>query len=371
MTREELFNIRIDETKEETYYEMKRIIDNLPKPIDGLGKFEDLICKIGSIQHTSSIDISNKTLVVMCADNGILEEGISQMGGYMTGHIAKKIADGKAGVCSMAEVAGMKVLPVDIGVNGDIEGENLIINKIAKGTRNFLKDTAMTEEQALEAISFGIDLVKQLKNDGVGIICTGDLGIGNTTTAVAVICAILDGDPSALTGKSSGLSMTQYRKKMNVIFDGLHKYGYDSDDVGYGNLGGYGDPDRVDHEGNRVLDMVINLGGLDIAGLMGMFIGGAMYHVPMVVDGIISAAAALAADSIINGVRKYMIGSHFGKEPATEIVFQALELDPVITADMTIGEGIGAVMLMPMLDMVIKMYESLAPEVEFDDEELA
>ena len=112
--------------------------------------------------------------------------------------------------------------------------------------------------------------------------------------------------------------------------------------------------------------MVLNLGGLDIAGLIGLYIGGAMYHVPVVVDGIMSAAAALAADNILKGCKNYMIGSHFGKEPATEIVFQELELDPVITADMAIGEGVGAVMLMPMLDMVTNMYNKMSPEVEID-----
>ena len=365
MTREELFDLKIDETREDIYYEMKRVIDNLPKPVDGLGKFEDLVCRIGSIQHTSVPDISNKTLVVMCADNGILEEGVTDMGGYMTGLTASKLADGTSSVCYMAEVAGVNVLPVDIGINGDVNGKNLIINKIAKGTKNFLKEPAMSEDEALNAISFGIELVKKLKNEGTGIICTGDMGIGNTTTAVAVICAILDGDPAALTGRSTGLSNALYKKKMDVIFDGIKKYGYDRDDIGY-DLFGYGDPELENHEAQRVFDMVLNLGGLDIAGLIGLYIGGAMYHVPVVVDGIMSAAAALAADNILKGCKNYMIGSHFGKEPATEIVFQELELDPVITADMAIGEGVGAVMLMPMLDMVTNMYNKMSPEVEID-----
>lgn len=366
MTREELLDIKIDETREDIYAEMKELIDTLPKPVDGLGKFEDLLCRIGSIQHMVNPDISNKTLVVMCADNGILEEGVSDIGGYVTGFTARNMSDGKSAVCYMAETAGIKVLPVDIGINGDIEGENLLINKIAKGTKNFLKEPAMTKEQTLEAISFGIDLVRKLKNDGTGIICTGDMGIGNSTTAVALICAILEGDPAALTGRSSGLSNSLYRRKMDVIFDGIQKYGYDADDMSL--YGGYDDPDRNRNVSNRVFEMLMNLGGLDIAGLVGVYIGGAMYHVPIVVDGIISAAAALAADNMINGCKAYMIGSHFGKEPATEIVFQELELDPVITADMSIGEGIGAVMLMPMLDMVINMYNKLAPEEELDME---
>ena len=370
MTREELFELRIDETREDVFYEMKRIIDNFPKPVDGLGRFEDLICRIGSIQHTSTPDIVNKTLVVMCADNGILEEGVSDVGGYMTAYTARNMSEGQSAVCYMAEIAGLKVMPVDIGINGDIEGKDLVVNKIAKGTKNFLKEPAMTEEQTLEAISYGIDLVKKLKDEGTGIICTGDMGIGNTTTAVAVICAILDGDPVALTGRASGLSEGAYNRKLDAIFDGIKKYGYDRDDVSFGSYDGFTDPDRINHESQRVFDMVKNLGGLDIAGLVGIFIGGALYHVPVVVDGIISASAALAADNIIPGCKNYMLGSHFGKEPATEIVFQELELNPVITADMSIGEGIGAVMLMPMLDMVMNMYNRLGPEEEIEVEKI-
>ena len=360
MTREELLSITIEQPKEETYFQVKRIIDNLPKPVNGLGKFEDIICKIGSIQDTIKPDLKDKVLVVMCADNGILEEGVTEVGGYMTGHIAKKMANGESSVCYMADIAGMKVVPVDIGINGDVNGENLIINKIAKGTKNFVKEPAMTEEQTLEAIKTGMDIVKKLKDEGVGIICTGDMGIGNTTTAVAVICAILEGDPEVLTGRGAGSSDAIYKKKMDAIFEGLRLYGYDGSNM-FESFGGYDEPGN---ESGKVLDIVKNLGGLDMAGLMGIFIGGAINHVPVVVDGILPAAAALAADNIVPGCKQYMLGSHFGKEPATEIVFQELEIDPIITADMSMDEGVGAVMLMPMLDMVMSMYLNLGSEEE-------
>lgn len=355
MTKEELLSMQIEEAPQDIYFEVKRFIDNIPKPVDGLGKYEDLVCKIASAQHSAKPDIKNKALVVMCADNGVLEEGVTEMGGYMTGLIATKMAKGESSVNYMAEIAGVKVIPVDIGINGDINEENLLNKKIAKGTKNFIKESAMTMEQELDAIQVGIDLVKKLKDDGVGIICTGDMGIGNTTTAVAVICAILEGDPAALTGRNTGMSNAIYHRKMDVIFDALHKYGYDMDNTMFD----YENSDRAAKEANRVLDIVMNVGGLDIAGLMGLFIGGALYHVPIVVDGILPAAAALAVENIIPGCRQYMIGSHFGKEPATEIVFQELELDPVINAEMAMGEGVGAVMLMPMLDMVVNVANNL------------
>ena len=359
MTREELLAIKIDEAPQDIYYELKRFIDNIPKPVDGLGLFEDLICKIASAQHTTEPDIHEKALVVMCADNGVLEEGVTEMGGYMTGYTAKRMADGVSSVSYMAEIAGVRVIPVDIGINGDIEGKNLLVNKIAKGTKNFTKEPAMTEEETLSAIEYGINFVKKLKDEGVGIICTGDMGIGNTTTTVAVACAILEGDPEALTGRNTGMSDAIYKRKMDVIFEALHKYGYDSDEMKFSSFGDYNATDP-----SRVFEMVMNLGGLDIAGLIGIFIGGAMYHLPVVVDGITPAAAALAADTIIPGCKQYMLGSHFGKEPATEIVFQALELQPVINADMAMGEGVGAVMLMPMLDMVVNVAKNLGSAEE-------
>lgn len=367
MTREELLTTHIDDVSEDMYYELKRVIDNLPKPLEGLGRLEDLICRIACAKHSEEPDISKKALIIMCADNGIIEEGVTDMGGYMTGVVARRMAAGSAVVNKMAEIANVDVIPVDVGINGDIEYDGIINKKITKGTNNFLKDPAMSEGEVLAAIEAGIDIVKDLKDKGYGIICTGDMGIGNTTTAVAVICAILDGDPSALTGKSAGLSNTGYNKKVDVIFDGLKKYGYDRDDVGYGDMSSYGGNDKLSHESDRIVDMVTNLGGLDIAGLIGVFIGGAKYHIPVVIDGIISAAAALAADGIVPGCRQYMIGSHFGKEPATEIVLTELEINTVISAEMSMGEGVGSVMLMPMIDMVMNAFTSLKREVMVEE----
>lgn len=362
MTREEILKINIDEAPQDIFYEIKRFIDNIPKPVDGLGKFENIICQIASAQHTVTPDITKKALVVMCADNGILEEGVTEMGGYMTGYTARKMAEGVSSVSYMAKIAGVKVIPVDIGINGDIDSENLLQKKISKGTKNFVKEPSMTEEECVRAIETGIELVKSLKDEGTGIVCTGDMGIGNTTTAVALICAILDGDPVALTGRNTGMSDAIYQRKIDVIFEGLKLYGYNVDDINYGM--GYDDSEGESLNKSKVLEMVMNLGGLDIAGLIGLYIGGAMYHVPVVVDGIISAAAALAAENIVPGCKDYMICSHFGKEPATEIVFGELGLDPVISADMAMGEGIGAVMLMPILDMVASTVSNLGSAEE-------
>lgn len=362
MTREELFNLNIEPTSEEIYFEIKRILDNSPKPVDGLGKFEDMIGKIASAQNTSKPSTENKALVIMCSDNGIVEEGITQTGAYVTGLITKSIAEGNSIVNFMAEKAGVNVIPVDIGVNGDIINDNLLVKKPAKGTKNFVKEPAMTEEQMLSCIETGINLVKELKEKGTDIICTGDVGIGNTATAAAVICAILEGDPQVLTGRSSALSEIGYGRKIDTIFEGIKKYGYDRDVIGFGATAGMDEFERNNHISNKVFEMVMNVGGFDIAGLIGVYIGGAMNNVPIVVDGIVSASAALAADYMLPGCKQYIIGSYMGKEPASEIVFQELGISPVITADMFMGEGTGSVMLMPILDMITNVFNNLSLE---------
>lgn len=362
MTREQLLNLTIDEIPEENYFEIKRILDNSPKPIDGLGRFEDMIANIACAQHTSKPCVDNKVLVVMCSDNGVVEEGITQTGAYVTGLITKNIADGCSIVNYMAEKAHVKIMPVDIGVNGDINSDNIIVKKVAKGTKNFVKEPAMTEEQMLSCVEAGIEIVKQLKEEGINIICTGDVGIGNTATATAVICSILEGDPEVLTGRSSALSEIGYGRKVDTVFEGIKKYGYNTDVIGYNATAYMSEEERTAHISNTVFEMVMNVGGFDIAGLVGIFIGGALYHIPVVVDGIVSAASALAADYILPGCKKYIIGSYMGKEPASEIVFQELGIAPVITAEMFMGEGSGSVMLMPILDMLVNVFNNLSLE---------
>ena len=360
MTKEKLFSLEGRPVSEEIYGDIKDRLDKLPKPVNGCGRFEDIICRIGQAQGSRTPNIYKKALVVMSADNGIIEEGISQAGGYYTKVETENMAKGVSSVSIMASSIGMKVVPVDIGINGDVDTECGVISaKVCNGTKNFLKDPAMTEQEALKAIETGISLVKELKSEGYGIICAGEMGVGSSTTAVALICAILDGDPSMLTGRGNGLSDRALDRKIDVISEAMHIYGYDRDDVLYSSVLDSDFDKAVTHEKERIFGMICNVGGLDIAGLVGLFIGGAIEGVPIVIDGIVSAAAALAAESLMPGCKKYMIASHFGQEPATELVFDHLEFKPVIQADISMGQGAGSVMIMPIIDMVIKMYDEL------------
>lgn len=335
-TREELAKITVKAPDEDIRRKVLSNFDHVAKPIDGLGRFEVLTAQIGAIQGTEKIDIAQKAVIIMCADNGIVEEGISQSGQEVTLAVVKSMADRKSSVGKMAEIAGADTIPVDIGVNSKEKIPGVADKKIAFGTRNFKKEPAMTEEEAVRAIFTGIEMVFQCKEKGYKLLATGEMGIGNTTTSSAVTAALLGCGAAEVTGRGAGLNDEKLVHKQELITEAIDRYGLKEADA------------------LRILETV---GGLDIAGLAGVCIGGALYHVPVVLDGVISMAAALLAERLVPGTKAYLIPSHKGKEPAVERLAEELELTPVIDAGLALGEGTGAVMLFPLLDMALSVYQ--------------
>lgn len=335
-TREELTKITVKAPDEDIRRKVLSNFDHVAKPIDGLGRFEVLTAQIGAIQGTEKIDIAQKAVIIMCADNGIVEEGISQSGQEVTLAVVKSMADRKSSVGKMAEIAGADTIPVDIGVNSKEKIPGVADKKIAFGTRNFKKEPAMTEEEAVRAIFTGIEMVFQCKEKGYKLLATGEMGIGNTTTSSAVTAALLGCGAAEVTGRGAGLNDEKLVHKQELITEAIDRYGLKEADA------------------LRILETV---GGLDIAGLAGVCIGGALYHVPVVLDGVISMAAALLAERLVPGTKAYLIPSHKGKEPAVEQLAEELELTPVIDAGLALGEGTGAVMLFPLLDMALSVYQ--------------
>lgn len=342
MTKQELFDIEIRKPSQHIYNRIKANWDHIAKPLDGLGKLEKIICKIGAAQDKEQPDIAKRALVIMCADNGIVAEGVSQSGQEVTLAVAKNMGAGLSSACKMSASADVFVRVIDIGINSDEKVAGVLDRKVMPGTRDFLSAPAMTEAELADAISVGIDMVRKLKAEGYEILATGEMGIGNTTTSTAVICALTGKDPDEVTGRGAGLTDSGLLRKKEVIKNALEKYNF----------------------GGDAFEILRCVGGLDIAGMCGMFIGGALYNVPIVLDGIISAAAALCAERILPGCRKYMIASHCGAEPAARPVLDELELEPVIYADLALGEGTGAVMLFPLLDMAMDVYKESS---SFDD----
>lgn len=334
-TGEELLYQTVDTPDEEI---RRRVMDNwdsVAKPIDGMGRFEALTAQIGAVTGTDQIDISRKAVIIMCADNGIVEEGISQSGQEVTAAVAENIVKRRSSVAKMAAAIGADIIPVDIGINREETIPGLLDRKIRRGTRNFRKEPAMTEEEAIRAIAAGIDVVLACKKAGYHILAAGEMGIGNTTTSSAVTAALLNCEAACITGRGAGLSDEGLIRKQRVITEAIEKY------------------QLKDADALRVLTAV---GGLDIAGLAGVCLGGAIYHIPVVLDGVISLAAALLAERLVTGTRAYLLPSHRGKEPAVGMLMRELELEPVIDGRLALGEGTGAVMMLSLLELALTIY---------------
>lgn len=334
-TREALFRLQVKAPDEKIRRQVQENWDRVSKPLDGLGKFEKLIAGIGAIAGTPRIDISRKAVVIMCADNGIVEEGVSQSGQEITKVVAEGMAQRDTSVGKMASVIGADTIPVDIGINCREPIEGVVQKKIRCGTRNFKREPAMTEEEAIHAIFVGIQMAADCKAKGYHMIATGEMGIGNTTTSSAVAAALLQCEAGEMTGRGAGLDDEGLARKCRVIEEAVAHYGLRDADA---------------------LKVLATVGGLDIAGLVGVCMGGALYHIPIVLDGVISLVAALVAEELLPGCREFLIASHKGKEPAMPRILKRLGLDPVIDGELALGEGTGAVMMMALLDVALAVY---------------
>lgn len=347
-TREELAQLKIDAPDTKVREAVQKNWDSVAKPLDGMGRFEELIARIGAITGQTEPTIGKRAVIMMCADNGIVEEGVSQSGQEVTLAVAQSMARRRSSVGRMAEVAGADTIPVDIGIKTTQNIAGVVKRKVRCGTRNFHKEPAMTEEETLRAIAVGIDMVSLCRKAEYQILATGEMGIGNTTTGSAVAAALLGCDASVVTGKGAGLSDAGLLHKRQVIQEAIECYDlYHAD----------------------ALTVLATVGGLDIAGLAGVCIGGALYHIPIVLDGVISMVAGLVAERILPGVKEYLLASHKGKEPAVALLTQALGLEPVLDARMALGEGTGAVMLFPLLDMAMSVYQNRTTFAEIQIEQ--
>ncbi|MCR5784482.1 MAG: nicotinate-nucleotide--dimethylbenzimidazole phosphoribosyltransferase [Eubacterium sp.] len=345
--KEELFNIDITKLDEAVMAKVKAKWDYIAKPLDSLGAFEDIFVKIGGICGTDAIDVSPAYTLVMCADNGIIEEGVTQTGSYVTQVVAGEMGMGKSLSSFMAQSLGAEFVTVDCGMEGETPA-GVKNKKVRAATRNFKKEPAMTESEVLAAVNIGIEEVEEIKEKGGKLILIGEMGIGNTTTSSAVISAISGYFADKVTGRGAGLSDGALEKKMKIIDEAIEKYGLRN----------------IEDDKNRAFEALRCVGGLDIAALCGVCIGGALYKIPIVLDGLITLAAALCAENMIPGVKDYLIPSHIGKERGAKLVSTSMGFSPVIDAQMALGEGSGALMLYSLLKVTEVLYKS---GTEFDD----
>ena len=307
---------------------------SLAKPLGGLGALETLLEDAAALTGSAALDLSRRTVVVLCADNGVVAQGVSQTGQQVTRTVAQNLALRRTSVCRMAQAACCDVLPVDMGIAGKpVPGVRDC--RIAAGTADFTTGPAMSRTQAVEAIGKGIALARELAADGCRLIATGEMGIGNTTTSSAMAAVLLGQPVEQMTGRGAGLSDEGLARKTDAIRRGIRR----------------NQPDPADP-----LDVLGKLGGFDIAGLCGLFLGGALTGVPVLMDGFISGVAALCAVRLCPAAAKAVFPSHCSAEPAAKMVLCALGKAPLLTAGLHLGEGTGAVASIPLWDMALAVY---------------
>ena len=323
----------------------KKQWNSLAKPLHSLGKLEEHIIRIAGITGNPDVKIEEKALIVMCADNGVVEEGVTQTGQEVTAIVAENFLSGETSAAIMCKKAGARILPIDIGMAGKTKVPD---HKVACGTRNFAKEPAMTREQALQSILTGVRIVEEQKKAGVELLATGEMGIGNTTTSSAVLAALLQIDPEKVTGRGAGLTSAGLSRKIQVIRQALALHKPDANDP---------------------VDVLAKVGGFDIGGLAGVYLGAAKMRLPVLIDGFISGTAALLACRLCPEAKEYMIASHKSKEPGMQILLEALGLSASLDCDMCLGEGTGAVAFFPVLDMAAAVYRQMSTFADIQVEE--
>ena len=360
--------------------------DKVAMPLDGLGTLqEDLIHMAGILGNADHL-LEAPRLLVMCADNGIVAAGGSPTGQEGTALVADSIACGESPSAIFAARCDCQLRVVDVGMVCDAREPSVICAKVARGSRNFaqiwssgrteeerglfaqniaevsrgamtekeispsgfcsdgsieIHRGAMTEEEALAAISVGIEESARAKEDGVGLLLTGEMGIGNTTTSAACLSALLDLPAEAVAGRGAGLSDRGLAKKREVI-DRAREIFYSS----------------CRRESPDPLAVLCQVGGFDIAALVGLILGANQTRTPVLLDGLISTVAALIADRLCPGAREVCLASHLGREPGMSHAMRALKLNPIIHADLALGEGTGALLALQLLQAAASVYTS-------------
>lgn len=305
------------------------------KPLGSLGLLETAIEQIAALTGSPEMTLSPRAVLVLCADNGVVAQGVTQSDSSVTATVTRNLTDRRTSVCQMAAVARCEVVPVDMGILDFPPTRGVLSRRVGNGTGDISQGPAMTREQAAQAVLIGIELVREQKEQGVRLLATGEMGIGNTTTSSAVASVLLGREVTEMTGRGAGLSNDGLQRKIKAIEQAIGVNRPDPDDA---------------------MDVLAKVGGFDIAGLCGVFLGGALYQVPVLADGFISTVAALCAVRLCPKAEKAVLASHVSAEPAGRLILGALNRSPLITAGMRLGEGTGAVAAMPLLDMAHAVY---------------
>lgn len=352
--------------------EKEKELNSLLKTPKGLGKLEKLAIRLEGIDKNYKPD--KKMVLVMAADNGVEQEKVSKSKRVITQYVVEAMLNGKSSINALGMVYNADVKVVDLGIDesSDIKNEinlsGIIEKKIIKsGTNNIAKEAAMTYEQAVKAIETGIEMVDEFVKDGYNLFATGEMGIGNTTTSSAVLKVLTDLPIDEIVGYGSGIDDKTLEHKKNVVKKAIQVNGlldfFEKSKNAEGKKNIRKEQGNMDFESKinfenfkteesqkSIINVLAKVGGLDIAGMAGTYLGCAKNRVPVVIDGFISAVSALIAYKICPVSREFMIASHLSEEPGMKYIMKELNLEPMLFMNMKLGEGTGAVMMFPVIE---------------------
>jgi nicotinate-nucleotide--dimethylbenzimidazole phosphoribosyltransferase len=315
-------------------------LDRLTKPRGSLGRLEELALRVAVIVGHDRPRVGRPVIFTLAADHGVVAEGVSAYPQAVTAQMVANFAAGGAGVNVLARHVGATVVVADLGVASDLAHPRVVSRKIARGTANLATGPAMSRAQAEAAIEAGAALVDEAAPDCIG---TGEMGIGNTTAASALTSALTGADPGSVTGRGTGLDEAAWRRKVEVVRRAL----------------AVNRPDPRDP-----LGVLAALGGLEIAGLVGVILAGAARRLPVVIDGFIATAAALVAVRLCPASREYLLASHRSAEPGHRVLLETLGLAPYLDLGLRLGEGTGAALGIGLLRAALACYTEMATFTE-------
>lgn len=320
---------------------VKNRLDQLTKPPGSLGRLEEIA--IWYVQVTGKFPTSlpmKKVIYTLAADHGVVEEGVSAYPKEVTSQMVYNFLSGGAAINVLSRHVGAEVRVVDMGVDHDFGAlGGLIHRKISSGTKNMVQGPSMLKQEALQAIKIGFDLVKEAVLEGIQLIGTGDMGIGNTTASSAITAVITGFPVEAVTGKGTGINDQALSKKCSVIEQAL---------------------DRNKPDVKDPMDVLYKLGGYEIAGIVGIILGAAAYRIPVLIDGFISSSAALIAVGLKPEAKDYLLAAHQSAEPGHSIALNFLGLDPLLHLKMRLGEGTGSALGMGLLESSLRILMEMA-----------
>ncbi len=339
----QLFNITILPLDSNAMEQARTRQQQLTKPPGSMGRLEEIAIQMAGITHQVVPTIQRKAVVIMAADHGVTAEGVSAYPSAVTPQMVLNFLHGGAAINALARHAGAEVVVVDVGVAETIQHPLLVSRKVAHGTANMAQGPAMTQVQARAAIAVGMDVAMSLIQQGVDLIATGDMGIGNTTASSAITASLAHVPVALVTGRGTGIDDTQLVHKIATIERALAST----------------KPNTTDP-----LDVLTKVGGLEIAGLVGVILAAAAQSVPVVIDGFISGAAALVATRLVPAVRGYLFAGHVSVEHGHHVILEQLKLSPLLDLNLRLGEGTGAVLATTLIDAALRLHRDMATFAE-------